>query len=282
VSTVADAPEVRVAHGPSAFGGGAQRFWHLTWLLAVTEFRLAYFGSALGYLWSLARPLMFFGVLYVVFHHVLRIGVGVPHYADLLLLNIVLFTFFSEATGNAVRAVVNREQLVRKMQFPRMVIPLSTVMTSVLNLATNLVAVLVFMVIDGVPVRSTWALMPIVLVLLIVFTTGVSMIVSSLYVRFRDVQPIWMVASQLLFYASPIIYPIEKAPPGLRRLLLCNPIADLLQQSRRWVIQPDAPGAFHAIGGFPWWLIPTAIYIGVCVFGVWIFNREAPKIAELL
>jgi ABC-2 type transport system permease protein len=276
-------PPAQEIRGPSAYGGGWRRFVNLTWLIAITDYRLTYFGSALGYLWSLMRPLALFGVLYLVFSHILKFGEDIPHYRDLLLLNIVLFTFFTEATGQAVRAVLNRETLVRKMHFPRMVIPLSVVVTSMLNLAGNLVAVFVFILIDGVEPRWTWLLLPLLIVPLVMFTAGVSMILSSLYVSYRDIGPIWTVLSQLLFYATPVLYAIEKVdPPGLRKVLLSNPLAAILQQARRWLIDPAAPGAAHAIGGFPWWLLPVAVFVAVCGGGLWIFNREAPKIAERL
>jgi ABC-2 type transport system permease protein len=274
------AQEIR---GPSAYGGGWRRFANLTWLIAITDYRLTYFGSALGYLWSLMRPLALFGVLYLVFSRFLKFGEDIPHYRDLLLLNIVLFTFFAEATGQAVRAVLNRETLVRKMHFPRMVIPLSVVVTSMLNLAGNLLAVFAFILIDGVEPRWTWLLLPLLLVPLVMFTAGVSMILSSLYVSYRDIGPIWVVLSQLLFYATPVLYAVEKIdPPALQKVLLSNPLGAILQQARRWLIDPDAPGAAQAIGGFPWWLLPLGLFAATCAFGLWIFNREAPKIAERL
>jgi ABC-2 type transport system permease protein len=279
MSTVT-AQEIR---GPSAYGGGWRRFANLTWLIAITDYRLTYFGSALGYLWSLVRPLALFGVLYLVFTRFLKFGDDIPHYRDLLLMNIVLFMFFTEATGQAVRAVLNRETLVRKMHFPRMVIPLSVVVTSMLNLAGNLLAVFAFILIDGVEPRWTWLLLPLLLVPLVMFTAGVSMILSSLYVTYRDVGPIWSVLSQLLFYATPVLYAVEKIdPPALQKVLLANPLGAILQQARRWLIDPGAPGAAHAIGGFPWWLLPIGLFTATCVFGLWIFNREAPKIAERL
>jgi ABC-2 type transport system permease protein len=274
------AEEIR---GPSAYGGSRQRFVHLTWLLAITEFRLAYFGSVLGYLWSLMRPLLFFGVLYVVFAEVIRFGGNIKDYPMVLLVNVVLFLFFGEATGNAVRSVLNRESLVRKMQFPRMVIPVSTVLTSALNLATNLLAVFVFLLAYGIEPRWTWLLLPLLLIPLIAFTTGVSMILSSLYVSYRDVAPIWTVFAQLLFYATPVLYTFEQASSDAQRhLLMSNPLACMLEQARRWLVDPAAKGAVDAAGGIGWFLIPTAIFLVVCVLGLWIFNREAPKIAERL
>jgi ABC-2 type transport system permease protein len=283
MSTVAGAPVAQEIRGPSAYGGGWRRFVNLTWLIAITDYRLTYFGSALGYLWSLMRPLLLFGVLYLVFSQFLKFGDQIAHYPDLLLLNVVLFMFFSEATGQSVRAVLNRETLVRKMHFPRMVIPLSVVVTSMLNLAGNLVAVFAFILIDGVEPRWTWLLLPLLLIPLVMFTAGVSMILSSLYVTYRDIGPIWGVLTQLLFYATPVLYAIETVDPaGLRKWLLANPLAAILQQARTWLIDPGAPGTADAIGGFPWWLLPLGVFAAACAFGLWIFNREAPRIAERL
>src|SRR5690242_16230346 len=112
---------VAPAYGPSALGGGVRRFVELTLTLAHSEFKLRYFGSVLGYLWSLMRPLLFFGVLYLFFTEILHIGKGVPHYGTYLLTGIVLWNYFGEATGAAVGCLVQREALLRKMRFPRMV-----------------------------------------------------------------------------------------------------------------------------------------------------------------
>src|SRR6266480_256901 len=131
--------ELRDVRGPSALGGGWGRMWDLIYLISVTEFKRTYFGTALGYVWSVARPLMLFGVLLAVFTQVFRIGSQVPHYPVLLLFNIVLFSFFQEATVTAVNSIVGQEGIVRKTQFPRLVIPLAVVFTAVFNLALNLV-----------------------------------------------------------------------------------------------------------------------------------------------
>jgi ABC-2 type transport system permease protein len=279
---LASSPRAKPVRGPSAYGGGWRRFWNLTWLIALTEFRLTYFGSVLGYLWSLARPLLLFGVLYVVFSEIVRFGDEIPSYPVVLLLNLVLFSFFAEATQNSVESVVNRENLVRKMHFPRMVIPLSTVLTAAFNLALNLFAVFVFVLAYGIEPMWTWLLLPLLLVPLVAFTAGTAMLLSSLYVRFRDVAPIWGVLSQLLFWGTPVFYTIDVVPESVQRLLLLNPLADILEQARVWVIDSSAPTAVEAIGGWGWLLLPIGILVGVCVLGLWVFDREAPRIAERL
>jgi ABC-2 type transport system permease protein len=273
---------LREIHGPAALGGGWRRFCSLTWVVAVTEFRLTYFGSVLGYLWSLMRPLMLFGVLYLVFTRIVPFGADIPNYPVVLLLNVVLFNFFQEATQNAVPSVLQREALVRKMHFPRLVIPLAVVLTAVLNLAVNLLAVLVFIVAYGVSPRPSWLLLPVAVLVLIAFATGIAALLSALYVRYRDVAPIWTVVATMLFYGTPVLYTIDRVPEPARQILLCNPIAATLEQARHWVIDPDAPGWIAAIGGWPLAIVPVAVLVGACAVGLWVFNREAPRIAERL
>jgi ABC-2 type transport system permease protein len=275
-------PRAREMKGPSAFGGGWRRFVHLTWIIGLTEYRLTYFGSVLGYLWSLMRPLLLFGVLYTVFSQVVKFGEEIPNYPVLLLFNIVLFTFFQDSSQRAVTAVVDSEAIVRKMHFPRLVIPLSTVLTGALNLVLSLVAVFVFIIAYGVDPTWTWLLLPAILVPLMLLTSAIAMLVSSLYVRFRDVQPIWFVFSMILFYGSPVLYAIDTVPENAQRYMLMNPIAMILEQARKWIVDPSARGCIEAIGGWGWAMIPLGIFVGLCALGLWVFNHEAPVIAERL
>jgi ABC-2 type transport system permease protein len=274
-------PELKPIRGPSALGGDPRRFWALTWTLAVTEFRLKFFGSVLGYLWQLMKPLMLFGVLYAVFTQFVRLGSGVKYYPAVLLTGIVINTFFADATVTSVTAVVSRENLVRKIHFPRMVIPLAVVLTTYMNFVLNFVAVVVFMLISGVDVRWSWLeLIPLV-VLLGAFCTGIAMGLSALFVRYRDVQPIWDVVTPIVFYATPILYPIEKIPSRhLQELVMCNPLAVIVVQARHALIDASAPSAADAIGGAARLLIPLGVVVVVCALGYRIFNRSAPHIAE--
>jgi ABC-2 type transport system permease protein len=276
-------PELREVHGPSALGGGSRRFFDLLWLMSVTEFKRVYFGTILGYLWSLIRPLMLFGVLLFVFTKVFRVGSSVENYPVLLLLGIVLYTFFSEATSVSVTSVVAQEGIVRKTQFPRLVIPLAAVLTAAFNLCLNLLVVFAFILAWGVDPTWTWLLFPFAVLLLFVFTVATSMALSVLYVRFRDVAIIWTVVAQVLLYATPILYPIEILEnQTYERVLMINPLAPIFEQIRVWVLDPSAPTARGVVGGIEWLLPAAAIYVGVCAFAVWIFSREAPRIAEEL
>ena len=279
----ATAPVGRPIKGPSAFSGDLRRFTTLTVHLAVLEWKLRFFGSALGYLWQLLRPLLLFGVLYVVFTEFVRLGEGVTHYPQVLLMGIVLFTFFSDATSRALTAVLDNESMVRKIQFPRLVVPLSVVLTALFNLAGALVAVLLFLVAGGVELRLSWLLFVPLLALLVLLAAGAAMLLSALFPGFRDLKPIWEVGLQVLFYGTPILYVIETVPNrNVQELIMLNPLAAILEQLRHSVIDPTAPTAAEAIGGVERLLIPAAILIGVVVLGLWTFAREAPRIAEEL
>jgi ABC-2 type transport system permease protein len=287
----------RPIRGPRALTADWRRFWHLTYNIARNEFKLKFFGSALGYLWQLMRPLLLFGVLYVFFvliFHVDRAKGAASHYYGAQLLgSIVLFTFFGEATAGAVRSVVERENLVRKIQFPRLVIPLSIVLLALFNLGLNLTVVMIFAVIAGVRPMLSWLELPLIVALLTVLATGIAMLLSALFVRFRDIQPIWDVISQILFYASPVIIPVETVreklllKPGASHQLLydiymLNPLAVIFQQFRHAMINPATLSASQAVSA--WWVLlgSLAIVFGLFALGFSVFNRSAPLVAENL
>ena len=237
----------------------------------------------LGFAWSFLRPLLLFSVLLLVFTQIFRFGDDIKNYPAMLLFNIMLFTFFADTTSQAVISVVKNENIVRKMQFPRLVIPLSVVLSNAFQLALSLVVVFIFMMIYGVDPIWTWALVPFLIAAMVVFTTAVSMLVSVLYVRIRDVIVIWALLSTILFYAAPVLYPIEKAPEGFRQIIQLNPLSPIFEQAREWIVDSTAPGAVEAAMGHQLLvLIPAALFVVICGLSVWIFNREAPRIAESL
>ncbi len=280
---MSDAPlELRELRGPSALGGGRRRAFDLLYLIALTEFRRTYLGTALGYLWSLGRPLLLFGVLLTVVTQAFDLGDRVVQYPVLLLFNIVLFSFFQEATTQAVSSIVNQESIVRKTQFPRLVIPLAVVLTAVFNLGLNLLVVFVFLLAAGVDPMWTWLGLPLLLAALLILTTAVATLVAALYPRFRDTGIIWGVLVTALFYATPVLYPIDIISGTLRDLIGLNPLAPIFELARKWVVDPDAPGPVAVANGGVSLVVPLAIYVGVCVIAIWVFRREAPRIAEEL
>jgi ABC-2 type transport system permease protein len=276
-------PLGRMIRGPSAVGGDWRRLLHLTRLLAVTDFRLRFFGSVLGYLWQVIHPLLLFGVLYVVFTQVVRIGSDVPFYGVALLSGIVLFVFLSEATNQAVQSLVEREPIVRKIQFPRLAVPLSVVLTALFRLSLNLLVVFAFLLAAGGEPRVSWLQLPVLIALLTTLAAGLAALLSALYVHFRDVKPIWDVVLQVIFYGSPIFYPIDVITNDTaRELLMLNPFAAILQEFRHAVIDPRNPSAAEAIGGDARLLVPLGLIAAAAVVGFRYFDRKAPRIAEEL
>jgi ABC-2 type transport system permease protein len=241
--------------GPSALGSDPRRFWHLTWTLAVTDWKLRFFGSALGYFWSIFRPLLLFGVLYAVFSTVFDIDI-VPAYAEALLLGIVLFSFFSEATKGCVSALVAKEPLVRKIEFPVAAVPLAVVLTATFNLALNLIPVVVFTLIDGGSVRWSWLEIPFLLALLAVFAAGIGMLLSALVLR--------------------------ELPDDWAHLMLINPFAAILQQCRHALFGPGHLSLEQAIGGWANVIEPVIVGVLLVGLGAWVFARRAPRMAEEL
>jgi ABC-2 type transport system permease protein len=290
VSSVDTALLGQPIRGPRALTDDWGRFWHLTYNIARNEFKLRFFGSVLGYVWQLMRPLLLFGVLYVFFTKVALVnklhGPGNQDYGAQLLGSIVLFTFFGEATGAAVRSVVDRENLVRKIQFPRLAIPLAVVLLAMFNLGLNLIVVLIFALIEGARPMLSWLELPLIVAFLAIFVTGIAMLLSALFVHFRDIQPIWEVVQQILFYASPVIISVdtvrEKLSPTLVHIYMLNPLAVAFQQFRHAMITHGTPSAGAVLGSWGLLVEPMLIVVVVFVVGFWVFNRSARLIAENL
>jgi ABC-2 type transport system permease protein len=279
--------------GPRALSDSWPRFWQLAYNIARSEFKLKFFGSALGYLWQVVRPLLLFGVLYVFFVLVFHVdkakGAAAHYYGAQLLGSIVLYTFFAEATSGAVRSVVDRENLVRKIQFPRLAIPVSVVLLALFNLGLNLVVVMIFAVAAGTRPLISWLELPLIILMLSVLGMGVAMLLSALFVRFRDISPIWEVLSQILFYSSPVILPAETVRERLAHgsfnhllyhLYTLNPLVAIFQQFRHAMINRATFSAGQIMGSWTALLEPMALVAAIFVIGFWYFNREAPHIAE--
>ncbi len=270
--------------GPTALGdGGMRRFWNLTRTLSATDWKVRFYGSALGYLWSLLRPLMLFGIVYFVFSYVIGAGDTVDDYGVILLLGMILYFFFAEVTGGALTSMVDRESLLRKVGFPRAVVPLAVALVAAMNLALNLVVLAVFLVLNGVSPRWSWLALPIPFALMLMLATGVAMLLSALYVRYRDVRPIWEVVLQALFYATPILYPIEAVinhSPTLAKLALLNPIAAIIQESRHLLV--GGTSLADGLGSTTLIAVPLTLLALVTWLGFRVFDRMAPLAAEEL
>lgn len=252
--------------------------------LVITEFKLRYQGSVLGYLWSLLRPLFLFVILYFVFVYFLGIGGDIPHWPVALLLGIVLWNFFSEVTNNGVTSIVNRGDVIRKINFPKYVIVLSGSISALINLAINLVVIGVFMIINGVELQWSALLSPLYFLEIFVLALGLAFLLSAIFVRLRDINYIWEIIMQGLFYASAIIYPISMVVQKsdiLAQILLFNPVAQAVQDARHVLISDVNPTLYTMTGGNIWLAsIPVVIVFVILVVGAWYFRRRSPYFAE--
>jgi ABC-2 type transport system permease protein len=214
-----------------------------------------------------------------VFSEIAGLDANVDHYGVYILFGLVIFQFFGETTSNCVRCLAAREGLLRKMRFPRLVIPLSVVLTAIFNMGGTLVAALVFAIATGVYPTWGWLELPVIIVLVGAFATGIGLMLSALFVRYRDVAPIWEVASQMLFYISPILYVTTLVPEQYRDAYLVNPLAVLLTEMRAAVIDPSAPHPWD-LGSPLSMVLAAAIGVTAVALGIFIFIRQAPRIAE--
>jgi len=263
--------------------------WILLRELVKTDFKLRYQGSMLGMAWSVLKPLMLFAVMYVVFVRFLRFGAGIPHFAVSLLLAQTLWAFFQEATSQGMQAIVGRGDLLRKLKFPKYIVVVSSTVSALINLVISLFVVLIFMIVNGVEFRPTILLFPLVVVELYIFALGIAFLLSTMFVRFRDIGHIWDVIMQAWFYATPIIYPLTQLINVgwlsiAKLVLMLNPIAQIIQDARYLVVTTQTETIWGLVGQQCWLLklIPLLIIAIVLLVGVTVFRRRSPYFAEEL
>ena len=249
--------------------------------LVKTDFKLRYQGSVLGYAWSLLRPLFLFVILYIVFGVFLKAKGNIPHYPVYLLLGIVLWNYFSEVTMGAVGAIVGRGDLLRKINFPKYVIILAGSFSAFINLLINFAVIGVFMFVGHVGI-SWRALIILPLVAeLFVLAIGLAFFLSALYVRFRDVSYIWEVVLQGAFYATPILYPLSLVPAKAAKILLLNPMAQIIQDARHVLVTPASQTIADFWGGDKWiWAIPLGLTLIIVVLAATYFRSRSKYFAE--
>lgn len=251
--------------------------------LVITEFKLRYQGSVLGYLWSLLRPLFLFVILYTVFVYFLQIGGDIPHWPVAMLLGIVLWNFFSEVTNNGITSIVNQGDVIRKINFPKYVIVLAGTISAFINLLLNLVVIAVFMAINGVELSWAALLSPLYIIEIFAFALGLAFLMSAVFVKLRDINYIWEIIMQGLFYGSAVIYPIalvvEKSE-GAAQLLLLNPVAQAIQDARHTLISAENPTLFTLTGNIWVSLIPLVIVAVTLILGASYFKKKSPSFAE--
>lgn len=250
--------------------------------LVVTDFKLRYQGSVLGYAWSLLKPLLLFAIMYVVFGMLVKLG-SIEHYAVYLLLGIVLWTFFSEATNQGMNSILARGDLLRKISFPKYIIVLSTTISALINLTLNLVIVGVLMVLNGVDLGPNSWLAILYIIEIYIFALGLTLFLSALNVKYRDTGHIWEIIMQAAFYATPIIYPlslvVEKSELAAQ-VLLMNPVAQAIQDVRYVLVTKESVTASSLYVNDLYVLVPFAIVVTVFVGGIIYFSRHSRYFAE--
>lgn len=260
----------------------ARLAYHLRILrvIAEVEFKLKYAGSVLGYAWSIAKPLAYFAVLWVVFGRVFK--TGVENFPVYLLTGIVLYLYLVDATGLALTAMANRGSLLRRLAFPALIIPVSVSLTALITFGINSLVVVGFAFASGVFPDLGWLLIVPLLAELFLFTLGIGLVLTTLFVRFRDVVQLWELGAQLLLFATPIMYPVSFLPSWAQKVVFVNPFVQVLQDVRYVIVGPTeiSATASSVLGGPAGHLIPIAVALATFVFGLVIFQREAPTFPE--
>lgn len=250
--------------------------------LTKTDFKLRYQGSVLGYLWALLRPLMMFAILYIVFSKLLKIGNDIPHYPVYLLCGTTLWSFFTECTSQGIQAIISRGDLLRKISFPKYIVVVSSQLTALINLGINLIVIVIFALINGVMPNWTWLLIVFPILELYLLSLGIAFLLGSINVKYRDITSIWDVLVQALFYAIPIIYPIQMVASTsaiAAKIILLNPIAQCIQDVRYNLITTETVTTWNYILN-PAAIIPIVIVIGVLILGAYTFRRKSKFFAE--
>ena len=251
--------------------------------LVRTDFKLRYQGSALGYTWSLLRPLLMFGILYVVFVIAFPLGKGVPHYPVYLFMGIVLWNFFTEMTTQSLGSIVGRGDLIRKIRIPRWIIVFSSSIAALINLGLNLIVLGIFMAFNHVSLMRTGLYLPFILLEVYAFALGISLFLSAAFVKFRDLSYIWDVIVQAGFYLTPILYPLSKITNvTFQKLILLNPMAQALQDARYAIVSHDkvVTTVSRVFNGGLYRMAPLAIVFVVLIGGLAYFRSQSNTFAE--
>ena len=198
------------------------RYRELIWALALKELKVRYKRSVLGFLWALLNPALMMAVLTLVFSTILRFGI--PHYAIFLLSVLLPWTFFSQSLSYAVESIVSNGELIKKVLVPKLVFPVAAVVSNIINLLLSLIPMALLVIVMRHPFYKTWLYLPVPILALIIFTTGMSFFFATANVYYRDVAHILQVILSAWFYFTPIIYAIDFVPANLRWIFRLNPI----------------------------------------------------------
>jgi len=254
---------------------GRNNYLFLTLIMAITDFKIKYDNSILGYMWSLLKPLLMFGTLYLIFSVFIRWNV--ENYRLYLLLGIILWNFLSEVTLNSMVLLEGKASIIKKIYFPRWIIVVASSLTSLLTLVLNIGVFFLFFVFSGAHFRISALYLIVYLIELYTLVLGLALLLCSLFPKFRDIHHIWEVFVQLGFWATPIIYPISIVPGKYHKYIFLNPVARIIQGCREVLI-----GSGSEFLGFGNHIIIISIAACLFVVGLAMFNKLSRSFAEEL
>lgn len=247
------------------------KYKHLLWKIAVTDLKLRYKNSILGFLWSLLEPLLILAVLYMVFSYLMR--VQVEHYQLFLLIGIITWELLEKGTTMSMNSITGKPSLVKKVYFPREILVISSCVTALLMVLLELVVFAAFMVAFRVIPGFSIVIFPAIFFLEFLLVVGLSLGLASLNVYYRDVQYIWAVILRAGFFATPILYPVTFYPEKYVSIFMLNPMARVIETLRNSVI-------YHS---FPSGIDISYIFISVIIIfvvGYFMFMKLEPRFAE--
>jgi ABC-2 type transport system permease protein len=284
VASLCGVTEIAYPATPRRATRGVAYYLRVLRVVGAIQFKAKYAGAALGYVWSLIKPLSYFGVLWLVFAFLLRTANQTHDFAIYLLMGILLYTFFTDSIGVMLRSIVESGAILRRLAFPPILVPLSASVGVSITFFINILAIVVFVGIQRVEPRIEWLFIPLLLVELYAFCVGLGLLLAALYVRFRDIGQIWELASQLLLFASAIFYPIGIMAPWAQKIAFLNPFVQIMQDARHALLGSSGPNDLTAadVYGVGGRLIPITILVLILFGGFSYFRRQARSFAELV
>lgn len=218
--------------------------------------------------------------MYIVFVKFLHVNYGVPHSALYLLVGLVIWNYFTEVTTGSVGSIVGRGDLLRKLSFPRYVIVLAGSFAALINLGLNFIVIAIFMVASKVVPPPQIVFLPLLILELFVFSLSIAFFLSALFVKYRDVNYIWEVVVQAGFYATPIFYPLTLVPMKIAKLLMLNPLAQIIQDARHIIVTTQSPTITTVYGNPYVRIIPVSIVIVSAILSSLYFRKRSKYFAE--
>ncbi len=245
-------------------------------MLAKTDFKLRYHNSFLGYIWAILKPLLMFCVLNFVFSSIFNLRNIGQYYPLSLLVSLILFSFFDEASKTGMQSLIFKSDLVSKIYVPRWSIIMASTLHNALVFFANLFVVLIFFIwYRFLPTLNSVLLFFMFSVMIYLFVLSLSLITAPLFIKFRDLGLIWEVMVNILFYASPVFYPLQMLPEWIQRILLVNPVAFIIHFTKESMFNHHFAELWQLIVFF----ISNAIFF---LLSIWAYQRLIPKAAENL